>query len=101
MYGSNRRGSRTDMNVWPGWVDALSSLIMVIIFVLMIFVVAQFYLAHTLTGRDQALARLQQRITELSDLLSVERQANATAAEYPVNLLDHGLIMFGMAQQFN
>ncbi|MEI6557810.1 MAG: peptidoglycan -binding protein [Rhodospirillaceae bacterium] len=65
------------MNIWPGWVDALSSLIMVIIFVLMIFVVAQFYLAHTLSGRDQALVRLNQKIAELSDLLAVEKRAGA------------------------
>ena len=77
MYGGNRRGARNEVNIWPGWVDALSSLIMVIIFVLMIFVVAQFYLAHTLTGRDEALLRLNQKIAELSDLLAVERRAGA------------------------
>ncbi len=77
MHSSGRRGARHTMNIWPGWVDALSSLIMVIIFVLMIFVVAQFYLAHTLTGRDQALLRLNQKITELSDLLTVEKRASA------------------------
>ena len=77
MYGGNRRGARNEVNIWPGWVDALSSLIMVIIFVLMIFVVAQFYLAHTLSGRDQALVRLNQRIAELSDLLAVEKRSGA------------------------
>ena len=77
MYGNGRRGARNEVNIWPGWVDALSSLIMVIIFVLMIFVVAQFYLAHTLSGRDQALVRLNQRIAELSDLLAVEKRAGA------------------------
>ncbi len=77
MYGNGRRGARNQVNIWPGWVDALSSLIMVIIFVLMIFVVAQFYLAHTLSGRDQALVRLNQKIAELSDLLAVEKRAGA------------------------
>ena len=77
MYCNNRRGARNEINIWPGWVDALSSLIMVIIFVLMIFVVAQFYLAHTLTGRDQALVRLNQKIAELSELLAVEKRSGA------------------------
>jgi chemotaxis protein MotB len=76
MY-SSRRSAQREVNVWPGWVDALSSLIMVIIFVLMIFVVAQFYLANALTGQDQALTRLNQRIAELNDLLAVERQGSA------------------------
>ncbi|MEI7608910.1 MAG: peptidoglycan -binding protein [Rhodospirillaceae bacterium] len=83
MYGSGRRSARNEVNIWPGWVDALSSLIMVIIFVLMIFVVAQFYLAHTLTGRDQALVRLNQRIAELTDLLAVEKR---TGADQRLNL---------------
>ncbi|MEI8393714.1 MAG: peptidoglycan -binding protein [Rhodospirillaceae bacterium] len=77
MHAGSRRSSSHAMNVWPGWVDALSSLIMVIIFVLMIFVVAQFYLAQTLTGRDQALANLNRKIGELSELLNLERQGNA------------------------
>ncbi len=77
MYSRGRRSAQSDVNIWPGWVDALSSLIMVIIFVLMIFVVAQFYLAHTLSGRDQALVHLNQKILELSELLTSERQTNA------------------------
>jgi chemotaxis protein MotB len=67
------------MNVWPGWVDALSSLIMVIIFVVMILMVAQFYLAQTLSGRDQELVHLNQKIVELGSLLTAERQT-ATAS---------------------
>jgi len=71
------RGGRRPINAWPGWVDALSSLVMVVIFLLMIFVVSQFYLATTLTGRDEQLKRLNGRINELTELLNLERDSNA------------------------
>lgn len=74
---SGRRGGERSINAWPIWVDALSSLLMVVIFVLMVFVVAQVYLSTTLSGRDQALQRLNDRLTELGELLAMERQANA------------------------
>src|SRR5262245_35729320 len=69
--------NRRALNVWPGWVDALSTLVMVIIFVLMVFVIAQTYLGSALSGREAALARLNKQIAELADLLSLERQANS------------------------
>ena len=59
---------------WPGFVDALSSLLMVIIFVLMIFVLSQFFLSQKMTGQDQALVELRNNLLELSDLLSLERE---------------------------
>lgn len=71
-----RRRNR-DTNIWPGFVDALATLLMVIIFVLMIFIVAQFYLTQILSGKDETLARLTQQVAELSDLLSLEREASA------------------------
>jgi chemotaxis protein MotB len=61
------------LNPWPGYVDALSTLLMVIIFVLLVFVLAQAFLSVTLTGRDRALDRLRQQMVELSDMLSLER----------------------------
>lgn len=73
---SRRNQHRTD--IWPGFVDALATLLMVIIFLLMIFVIAQFFLSEALTGRDQALDRLRGQVTELADLLNLERKANAT-----------------------
>ncbi|MCR9071724.1 MAG: peptidoglycan -binding protein [Alphaproteobacteria bacterium] len=76
MSALARRRNR-DTNTWPGFVDALASLLMVIIFVLMIFIVAQFYLTQILSGKDDTLARLNQQIAELTDLLSLEREANA------------------------
>ena len=70
----SRNQHRTD--IWPGFVDALAALLMVIIFLLMVFVSAQFFLNDALTGRDEALERLQVQVSNLADLLSLERQAN-------------------------
>jgi chemotaxis protein MotB len=70
------RRNRTASNIWPGFVDALATLLMVIIFLLMIFVVAQFYLNDALIGRDRALERLNRQISELAELLSLERRAS-------------------------
>ena len=70
----SRTQHRTD--IWPGFVDALAALLMVIIFLLMVFVIAQFFLNDALTGRDEALERLQGQVSDLADLLSLERQAN-------------------------
>ena len=58
---------------WPGFVDALSSLLMVIIFVLMIFVLSQFFLSQKMSGQDEALVELRNNLIELSQLLSLER----------------------------
>ena len=70
------RRSRGSPNIWPGFVDALATLLMVIIFLLTVFMLSQFFLNELLSGRDEALARLESQISELSDLLSLERQAS-------------------------
>lgn len=75
-----RRAQRST-NIWPGFVDALATLLMVIIFLLMIFVLAQFFLGEALSGRDQALKRLQGQIADMSNLLSLERKANENMRE--------------------
>jgi chemotaxis protein MotB len=67
----NRRDS--GMNYWPGFVDALSTLVLSIIFLLTVFMVAQFYLSQQISGKDTALARLNAQISRLSELLSLER----------------------------
>jgi len=68
------RRRQRDTNIWPGFVDALATLLMVIIFLLMIFVLAQFFLGQALSGRDQALGKLQTQVSELAELLSLERR---------------------------
>ncbi|MBV8911605.1 MAG: peptidoglycan -binding protein [Acetobacteraceae bacterium] len=70
---SRRRGASDELNPWPGYVDALSTLLMVIIFVLLVFVLAQAFLSVALTGRDRALDRLNRQVAELTDMLSLER----------------------------
>ncbi|MDP6804426.1 MAG: peptidoglycan -binding protein [Rhodospirillales bacterium] len=70
------RRTRRTSEIWPGFVDALATLLMVIIFLLMIFVLAQFFLNEALSGRDAALVKLQSQIDELADLLALERGAN-------------------------
>ena len=75
MTSIARRNQRST-NIWPGFVDALATLLMVIIFLLMIFVVAQFFLGEALTGRDAALKKLESQISDMSELLSLERKSN-------------------------
>jgi chemotaxis protein MotB len=70
-----RRARRT-IDIWPGFVDALATLLMVIIFVLLVFVLAQFFLGNALSGRDQALNRLGHEMAALVDQLSLEKKAN-------------------------
>ena len=70
------RRTRHTSDIWPGFVDALASLLMVIIFLLMIFVLAQFLLREAISGRDAALVKLQSQIVELADMLALERGAN-------------------------
>ena len=74
--------ARRDRGVdyWPGFVDALSTLILGIIFLLTVFVVVQFVLSQEVTGKDTALARLSARIAALTDLLGLE-QTNKTSLE--------------------
>ena len=72
---NNRRRQRGGggLDAWPGYVDALSTLLMVIIFVLMVFVLAQGFLRVALSSRDRALDRLNQQVAELAELLALER----------------------------
>src|SRR6266566_5583401 len=75
MALGTRRSRRPSIDIWPGFVDALAQLLMVIIFVLLVFTAGQFLLSDALSGRDKALAQLQQQVNELSDLLAVEKRA--------------------------
>src|SRR5580704_12079929 len=72
-----RRRGDNGLSAWPGYVDALSTLLMVIIFVLLVFVLAQAFLSVALSGRDRALDRVNRQMAELSDMLSLERGKSA------------------------
>lgn len=71
------RTRREGMNYWPGFVDALSTLVLSVIFLLTVFMVAQFYLSQEVAGKDTALDRLNAQIARLSQLLSLERTGKA------------------------
>lgn len=82
MAVSRSRRSQV-INYWPGFVDALSSLLLVIIFLLSMFMIAQFFLNQEILGRDSALQRLNAQIAELTDLLQLER-ANSEELELSI-----------------
>jgi chemotaxis protein MotB len=73
LGNSRRGGQREGINAWPGYVDALATLLIIIIFVLLVFVLAQGFLSLALSSRDRALDRLNRQVAELSELLSLER----------------------------
>src|SRR5579864_6987350 len=74
---TRRRGGDNALSAWPGYVDALSTLLMVIIFVLLVFVLAQAFLSVALSGRDKQLDRVNRQLAEVSDMLSLERSRGA------------------------
>jgi chemotaxis protein MotB len=68
-----RRRPGGGIDYWPGFVDALSTLLLVIIFLLSVFMMAQFFLAREIAGKDTVLSKLNRQIAELTELLSLER----------------------------
>ncbi len=77
----SRSHRRDEVNFWPGFVDALSTMLIGIVFLLSVFVLGQFFLSQELTGKDTALDRLNRQISELTDLLALERASNRQAQE--------------------
>ena len=78
--------TRRSINIWPGFVDALAALLMVIIFLLLIFSIGQFYLTEALSGKEATLVRLDRQIDELAELLSLEK-ASSQELEEQVGIL--------------
>lgn len=70
---------RRGLDFWPGFVDALAALLMVMVFVILIFVIGQFVLTDAVSGRDRALARLNLELQALAQTLSLETSARASA----------------------
>ncbi|WP_159950924.1 peptidoglycan -binding protein [Rhizobium sp. 18065] len=70
--GRNRRRERS-VDYWPGFVDALSTLLLAIMFLLTVFVLAQFILSREISGKDEVLNRLNSQIAELTQLLALEK----------------------------
>ena len=69
------------LNYWPGFVDALSTLVLGIIFLLTVFMVVQFYLTQEVTGKDTVLSRLNAQIAQLTELLSLEKTGKLSVEE--------------------
>ncbi|MET0747288.1 MAG: peptidoglycan-binding protein, partial [Rhizobium sp.] len=81
----NRRTQRT-VDYWPGFVDALSTLLMAIMFLLTVFVIGQFILSRQLSGRDEVLSRLNGQINELTQLLALEKSGKQDLEDSVANL---------------
>ena len=76
MPGSSSRRRQGSVNYWPGFVDALAALLVVVVFLIMVFALAQAFLSDALSGRDEALGKLTRQIDELARMLDLERSAN-------------------------
>jgi chemotaxis protein MotB len=78
MALARSRRRTTGVDYWPGFVDALSTLILGIVFMLTVFAIVQFFLSQEVTGKDTALSRLSARIAQLSELLSLEQNTKVS-----------------------
>jgi len=76
--GRSRRAAR-GFDYWPGFVDALSVMLLTMIFLLSVFMLAQFFLSRDISGKDNALAKLNRQIDELTSLLALERAGKGDA----------------------
>ena len=87
MAALSRRRGDNGLNAWPGYVDALSTLLMVLMFVLLVFVLAQAFLSVTLSSRDKQLDEVNQELAKLTDMLSLARSnaANLQASIAQLN----------------
>lgn len=86
MFVSTRRHKHGSFEIWPGFVDALSTILMVIIFVLMTFVVAQLYLTEAITGKDEAIHTLKKKMDLLTTNLSNATDKNTQHTKKIVDL---------------
>lgn len=83
--GRNRRRDR-GVDYWPGFVDALSTLLMAIMFLLTVFVLAQFILSREISGKDEVMSRLNNQIAELTELLALEKGSKQDIEDTLANL---------------
>lgn len=81
MALSRRTGARFQASIWPGFVDAMTGLLLVLMFVLTIFMVVQFALRETITGQASQLDELSAEVDALAQALGLERDRNATLSD--------------------
>ncbi len=79
MALSRSRRIRSGPDYWPGFVDALSTMLLSFVFLITVFMTAQFFLSRDVTGKDAALQRLNRQIEELTSLLALEKSAKGDA----------------------
>src|SRR5918994_438961 len=90
MAARARRSAIGRVDYWPGFVDAMSTLLLVFVFLSSLFMVAQFFMSREITGRDTVLSRLNAQIQELTELLALER-AGAQETEQTLVTLEANL----------
>ena len=95
-----RARRNSELNFWPGFVDALSTLVLGIIFLLTVFVVVQFYLTQEVTGKDTALSRLNAQIMQLTELLSLEKTDKINVEDQAAQLQSSLLAAEGERDRF-
>ena len=95
-----RARRNSELNFWPGFVDALSTLVLGIIFLLTVFVVVQFYLTQEVTGKDTALSRLNAQIMQLTELLSLEKTGKINVEDQAAQLQSSLLAAEGERDRF-
>src|SRR6266436_644181 len=100
MMALARARRSSELNFWPGFVDALSTLVLGIIFLLTVFVVVQFYLTQEVTGKDTALSRLNAQIMQLTELLSLEKIGKINVEDQAVQLQSSLLAAEGERDRF-
>lgn len=81
MALKRRTGQRFQGAIWPGFVDAMTGLLLVLMFVLTIFMVVQFVLRETISGQETELDDLSTEVRALAQALGVkEREASQLQA---------------------
>jgi chemotaxis protein MotB len=87
MALARARRNQRQIDYWPGFVDALSTMLLVIIFLLSVFMLAQFFLAREVTGKDTVLLKLNRQIDELTELLALAKTGKADAESQSLALM--------------
>jgi chemotaxis protein MotB len=88
MALSRRSRQQAEINIWPGFVDALTQLVMVIVFVLLVFTVGQFYLSGAVSDQDITIKKLTQQLLTLGDMLGLEQKNSASLTQQRATLAE-------------